>query len=604
MVSTEVKPEDNAPVDGMKQEEDEDDFSQSGDLTGDGGVIKEIVRKGEGWERPENGDDVEMHYKGTLEDGIMFDCSYERKEPFTFKLGDGKVIKGWDIVGKTMTKGEKARVTLKPEYGYGPQGSPPKIPGNATLVFEMELIGWHSKRDVYADGNVMKTEIASGEGWERPGKLAEVTALVTATTMDADGKVKSKVLYSGPRTFSLGVGEVPAVWDKVIQDMKKGARVSLICKPPHVGGPGVDFIPSDTPCVEYDITLQNWLKVEDIHSDGTLVKKVLKEGDGWERPKEGSLVTIDAEYSVYDMSAGKVKSDVPFLKSDNVKFVIGDGDVLDGLDRAVQSMKAKEVAIVTVFPQHAFKTAANLLTPEIIAKGVTESDVISVKLSVKEFDKAKDMWSMSFDEKADEMEARKKKGNDLIKVKRNELAKKSYERAVAFFDSPTSELDPELKKRVNQLLVQCHLNLSVCNNRLGDRNKVIEHCKKALEIEPSNIKALYRRGCAYLSMDDFYSAESDFKYAISLDPGNVDIRRKHVELKKLRAAQDKKDKKLYSNMFTRLSKMEKKEQATAPTSGDDAKENGDMAKTSEPSDKMEVDTKEAAKVEDVAMNKA
>lgn len=585
--------------DAMKQEEDEDDFSQSGDLSGDGGVVKEILRKGDGWERPENGDDVDMHYKGCLEDGIMFDSSYERNTPFTFKLGDGKVIKGWDIVGKTMTKGEKCRVTLKPEYGYGAQGSPPKIPANATLIFEMELLGWHSKRDVFGDGSAMKTELESGEGWERPGKLAEVTALITTTAMDAESKVKGNVLDSGVRTFPLSPGVIPAVWEKVILDMKKGARVTLVCKPPHLSGPGINFIPDGTPCVEYDITLQSWLKVEDIHEDGSLVKKVLKEGDGWERPKEGSTVTADVEYSVCEIENGKVKMNSPYQTVEGVKFVIGDGDMLDGIDRTAQSMKAKEVAVVTIQPQHAFQTAANLLTSEIASKGVTQSSVISAKVYLKEFEKAKDMWSMTFDEKADEMEVRKKKGNDLIKVGRNELAKKSYERAVAFFDSPTSELHPKLKKRVNQLLVQCHLNLAVCNSRLRDMNKVIEHCKKALEIEPSNIKALYRRGCAYLSMDDFYSAESDFKYALSLSPNNLDVRRKYVELKKLRAAQDKKDRKLYSNMFSRLNKLEEKEQVGQPMT--DAMENGSKTDEAIEKEKMEVDGTESTKAENAAM---
>lgn len=557
---------------------DEDDFSQRGDITGDGGVWKEILVKGEGWQRPENGDEVEMHYKGTLLDGVMFDSSYERA-PFSFKLGDGKVIRGWDIAAKTMAKGEKAKVTLRPEYGYGKQGSPPKIPSNATLVFEMELISWSSKRDVYDDGTVIKSEIDTGDGWERPGKLAEVTCKVL--TALSDGETRGKVLNESERTFALGTGVVPEVWDKVIQDMKKGARVQLVCKPPHIGGPSIDFIPEGTKCIEYDIELVEWLKVEDIHGDGTLVKKVLREGDGWERPKDGSSVKINATYSV-------IGKDTEFCKVEDSKFVVGDGDVVDGIDKVVQTMKTREKALITIDAKHAFKSATNLLTSEIAAEGVSIDDGISVELEVIEFEKAKDMWSMSFEEKAKMMEVRKKKGNELIKVGRNELARKSYERAVAFFDSPTSELDADLKKRVNTLLVQCHLNLAICNNRLGDRTKIIEHCKKALEIEPGNIKALYRRGCAYLEMDEFYSAESDLKYAMSLDKNNMDLRRKHVELRKRRAEQDKRDRELYSNMFSRLAEMEEKEMKPMEASSSSKSEAGPSR-----AEVMEVETMEA-----------
>lgn len=601
------------PVDARlnASDEDEDDFSQSGDLTGDGGVIKEILVKGDGWQRPENGDDVQMHYKGTLQDGTMFDSSYERDAPFSFKLGDGKVIKGWDIVGKTMAKGEKARVTLKPEYAYGAQGSPPKIPANATLIFEMELLSWQSKRDVFGDGTVLKTEVESGEGWERPGKLAEVTAKIIVTEITPDWKTKGKVLHSEEETFSLGVGAVPEVWEKVIQDMKKGARVVLHCKPPHVGFPEIDYVPSNAPAIEYDITLKGWLKVEDIFDDGTLVKKVLKEGDGWERPKEGSVVTVDLQYFAYDAEATKAKAGEPFLVSKGLKFTVGDGDVVDGLDRAVQSMKAKESAEVTIYAQHAFKTAASLLTEAIVAKGIKDTDGLSVKVTLVEFEKAKDMWSMSFEEKADEMEVRKLKGNELMKVGRNLLAKKSYDRAVAFFDSPTSELEPELKKRVNQLLVHCHLNLAMCHNRLGDLSKVMEHCKKALEIAPANGKALYRRGCAYMAMDDFYNAESDFNYALSLDPNNVFARRKLSELRKMRAEQDKKDRKLFSNMFTRLNKMEKKEKSKmvkAEETTDAAKKkpaemgNGNKVAEAEKPEKMDVEMQDSLNKE--AVNKS
>jgi len=545
---------------------DEDDFSQSGDLTGDKGVWKEIIKKGSGWQRPENGDEVTMHYKGTLLDGVMFDSSIQRNAPFNFKLGDGKVIKGWDIVAKTMAKGEKAKVTLRPEYAYGRQGSPPKIPSNATLIFEMELLSWHSKRDVYGDGTVVKTEINTGDGWERPGKLAEVTCQVATYAYDTEKETRGAELNSDEnKTFTLGVGQVPEVWDKIVLDMKRGSKVQLICKDPHIGGTGIDFdIPKDTKAIEYEIQLKSWLKVEDLEKDGSLMKKVLGEGDGWERPKEGSSVVLDVEYYIYNPTSKKC-TDTPYFSDEKFKFVCGDGDIIDGLDTAIQSMKQRETALVTLQPKHAYATAKNLLTAACVKEGVTADSWIQIKVEVIEFEKAKDMWSMSFDEKADEMEMRKKKGNELIKVGRNHLAKRSYERAVAFFDSPTSELDVELKRRVNQLLVQCHLNLAVVSNKLGEKTGIIEHCNKALELEPSNIKALYRRGTAYLDMDDFYSAEADFNYAISIDAdGNsqAEFKRKLVQLKKRRTEQDKKDRKLYSNMFSRLSKMEEKEAGT------------------------------------------
>jgi len=88
----------------------------------------------------ETGKTVKVHYTGTLTDGTKFDSSLDRGEPFTFQLGAGRVIKGWDEGVKGMRVGGKRKLTIPPDMGYGETGSPPKIPPNATLVFEIELL--------------------------------------------------------------------------------------------------------------------------------------------------------------------------------------------------------------------------------------------------------------------------------------------------------------------------------------------------------------------------------------------------------------------------------------------------------------------------------
>jgi peptidylprolyl isomerase len=89
----------------------------------------------------QTGDTVNVQYTGTLMNGTKFDSSYDHGgKPFSFTLGKGQVIKGWDegVVG--MKIGGKRRLRIPPELGYGAAGSPPKIPPNAGLVFEIELI--------------------------------------------------------------------------------------------------------------------------------------------------------------------------------------------------------------------------------------------------------------------------------------------------------------------------------------------------------------------------------------------------------------------------------------------------------------------------------
>ncbi|XP_053305685.1 peptidyl-prolyl cis-trans isomerase FKBP2 [Spea bombifrons] len=94
------------------------------------------------------GDTLHMHYTGKLEDGTEFDSSIPRNQPFTFTLGTGQVIKGWDQGLLGMCEGEKRKLVIPSELGYGDRGAPPKIPGGATLIFEVELLKIDRRSDL------------------------------------------------------------------------------------------------------------------------------------------------------------------------------------------------------------------------------------------------------------------------------------------------------------------------------------------------------------------------------------------------------------------------------------------------------------------------
>jgi FKBP-type peptidyl-prolyl cis-trans isomerase FkpA len=101
----------------------------------------EVLNEGNEGAVAEAGQNVSVHYTGWLTDGTKFDSSVDRGQPFQFPLGAGRVIQGWDKGVAGMKIGEKRKLTIPPEMGYGSRGAGAVIPPNATLVFEVELLG-------------------------------------------------------------------------------------------------------------------------------------------------------------------------------------------------------------------------------------------------------------------------------------------------------------------------------------------------------------------------------------------------------------------------------------------------------------------------------
>ncbi|MGK7874029.1 MAG: FKBP-type peptidyl-prolyl cis-trans isomerase [Xenococcaceae cyanobacterium] len=123
----------------INSEKENNNMNLENAVTTSSGLKYIDIQEGDG-ATPRRGQTVTVHYTGTLEDGTKFDSSRDRNSPFSFKIGVGRVIKGWDEGVGTMKVGGRRKLIIPPELGYGASGAGGVIPPNATLIFDVELL--------------------------------------------------------------------------------------------------------------------------------------------------------------------------------------------------------------------------------------------------------------------------------------------------------------------------------------------------------------------------------------------------------------------------------------------------------------------------------
>lgn len=520
------------------------------------GLKKKLLNEGEGWETPGSGDEVEVHYVGTLLDGSQFDSSRDRGTPFKFKLGQGQVIKGWDEGIKTMKKGEKALFTIPPEMAYGESGSPPSIPPNATLQFEVELLSWMSVKDICKDGGIFKKILIEGEGWQKPKDVDEVFVKYDARL--EDGTVVSK---ADGVEFTVEDGYFCPALSKAVKTMKKGEKALLTVKPQYAFGEMGRAAATSEECdvppnasLQINLELVSWKTVSEVTNDRKVLKKTLKEGEGYQLPNDCAVVKVKL--------IGKLQDGTVFVKKgyeeEPFEFSIDEEQVIDGLDKAVKTMKKGEIALVTIQPEYAFGPSES---PQELAV-VPGNSTVFYEVEMVSFIKDKESWEMNTQEKIEAAKSKKEQGNVLFKRGKYERASKRYEKAVNFIDYDTSFSDEE-KQAVKVLKVTCNLNNAACKLKLKDYKQAVKLCTKVLEIESTSVKALYRRAQAYIQLADLDLAEFDIKKALEIDPDNRDVKAEYRILKEKIRDYNKKDAQFYSNIFAKMNKMEQVKPAGA-----------------------------------------
>lgn len=300
----------------------------------DGGILKKILTEGSGG-TPSSGNEVKVHYTGRLLDGTVFDSSKNRNELFKFKVGTGSVIKGWDEGILTMKRGEVAILTCKPEYAYGAAGSPPTIPPNATLEFEVEMHDFFGEDCTdNKDGGVLKSVAKEGTSHAPPREGSTVNVSWTMKHLDRKLESRSVKFLLGD---GAGEGVVPGV-ELAIKSMKRGETATVAVKSPyaygHVGDANL-AVPGGADLI-YNLTLEDFEQAKYKHEMNSREKLEFAE-------KAKDMGTDYFKRKEFDLALKKYKVITEYLEPDAEDFDdMSDSDDEDKDREGEKSMEKPE----------------------------------------------------------------------------------------------------------------------------------------------------------------------------------------------------------------------------------------------------------------------
>jgi len=275
--------------------------------------------------------------------------------------------------------------------------------------------------------------------------------------------------------------------------------------------------------------------------DKTFTKHILAEGRGKSKPNAGSvcMVFMTLIENKGEQVTQEMMGNYTFDKDFEITIGEGDAQLSDLFDKVICSMNEGERAYV--------KSKVDL-------NGVTISEMDLLKTSfkfnmtLKTFNRAADLNDLEKDECLDRAQHHKDKGTFLYTKDRIPYSVKRYDKALQYLShmEPIDSLPGDLPNQHKTLKTQCYLNLGACYLKTEEYEKVTENCSKALEIDCTNVKGLFRRAQAYIKLSDYEKAKHDLITAKNIDSNNKAV------LNELRNVESliKKEKAMYQKMFS------------------------------------------------------
>ncbi|XP_069084254.1 peptidyl-prolyl cis-trans isomerase FKBP4 isoform X2 [Pleurodeles waltl] len=331
--------------------------------------------------------------------------------------------------------------------------------------------------------------------------------------------------------------------------MKTGEICQIICKPEYAYGASGSppKIPPNATLV-FEIELFEF-KGEDLtdEENGGIIRRTRVKGEGYSKPNDGAMVEIHLQ---------GYHGDRLFDERD-VQFEVGEGeshDIPPGLEKVVQQMEKGEESVVYLRPLYGFGSGGNEKFQ------IPRDAELRYEIKLKSFEKAKESWEMNAEEKLEQGVIVKDRGTQYFKEGKYKQASLQYKKIVSWLENE-SGLTGENEANAKALTLAAFLNLAMCFLKSKEYLQALENCNKALEQDKNNEKALFRRGEAYLGVNEYDSAKEDFHKVLSLYPSNKAAKAQLAVCQQKIRQQHERDKKIYANMFQRFAERDAKLEA-------------------------------------------
>lgn len=269
-----------------------------------------------------------------------------------------------------------------------------------------------------------------------------------------------------------------------------------------------------------------------------LGKEIIKFGCGYVKPVDRSVCTV----TLLQIEGPPLKSSIlGYVLGENIEIQIGEGDTLasDYIDECLESMKENEICEITFELPNSTPSTDN------------EMHKYKCNMQLHKFESPPHTWKMNLEEKLSIAQHHRKKGTELFNQGNIEFSFRRYSKSLKYLICmyPEDEIPENLLTEYLNLKSVVYANMSACQAKFNHHEFVVTNCTSALSIEPNNLKALYRRAQAFLSLKDFEQALADVNAALNIEPDNRALHKLMKETKKKIKDSDNEMKEAMSKMF-------------------------------------------------------